>query len=55
MYLRCLMFALALVLAACPCVLSRDVQVLAEGYSWLENLLPSGTQPRATCVTSAQC
>jgi hypothetical protein len=30
------------VLAASPQALAHDVKVLAEGYSWLENVLPSG-------------
>jgi hypothetical protein len=37
-----LSFGFLFVLAVSPLVLSHDVSVLAEGYSWLENLLPSG-------------
>ncbi len=42
MRVLCLAVALGLAFAACPQVLSRDIKVLADGYSWLENLLPSG-------------
>jgi hypothetical protein len=53
MRVLCLAVALALALAACPRVLSRDVKVIAQGYSWLENLLPTGAPlPLLLCTTA---
>jgi hypothetical protein len=42
-----LLFAF-LVLATGPQVRAHDVKVLAEGFSWLENVLPSGAPPATT-------